>query len=73
MALVTPLFGGRRVVFPIPTQRDPAAVMRYLKDLMESGAFKPVIDRRYPLDQIVEAYRYVETGQKVGSVVITVG
>ncbi|HEV3398791.1 MAG TPA: NAD(P)-dependent alcohol dehydrogenase [Actinomycetes bacterium] len=73
MALVTPLFGGRRVVFPIPTQRDPAAVMRYLKDLMESGAFKPVIDRRYPLDQIVEAYRYVETGQKVGNVVITVG
>jgi NADPH:quinone reductase-like Zn-dependent oxidoreductase len=41
-------------------------------DLMESGAFKPVIDRRYPLDEIVEAYRYVETGQKVGSVVITV-
>ncbi|HEV3505349.1 MAG TPA: NAD(P)-dependent alcohol dehydrogenase [Actinomycetes bacterium] len=73
MALVTPLFGGRRVVFPIPTQRDPAAVMRYLKDLMESGAFKPVIDRRYPLDQIVEAYRYVETGQKVRNVVITVG
>jgi NADPH:quinone reductase-like Zn-dependent oxidoreductase len=72
MALVTPLFGGRRVMFPIPTQRDPAAVMRYLKDLMESGAFKPVIDRRYPLDQIVEAYRYVETGQKVGNVVITV-
>ena len=73
MALVTPLFGGRRVVFPIPTQRDPAAVMRYLKDLMESGAFKPVVDRRYPLDEIVEAYRYVETGQKVGNVVITVG
>ena len=72
MALVTPLFGGRKVVFPIPTQRDPAAVMRYLTDLLESGAFKPVIDRRYPLDQIVEAYRYVETGQKVGSVIITV-
>jgi NADPH:quinone reductase-like Zn-dependent oxidoreductase len=72
LALVTPLFGRRRVMFPIPTQRDPAEIMRYLKDLMESGAFKPVIDRRYPLDQIVEAYRYVETGQKVGNVVITV-
>jgi NADPH:quinone reductase-like Zn-dependent oxidoreductase len=72
LALVTPLFGRRRVMFPIPTQRDPAELMRYLKDLMESGAFKPVIDRRYPLDQIVEAYRYVETGQKVGNVVITV-
>ncbi len=73
MALVTPLFGGRKVVFPVPTRRDPGAVMRYLKDLMESGAFRPVIDRRYPLDQIVEAYRYVETGQKLGNVVITVG
>jgi NADPH:quinone reductase-like Zn-dependent oxidoreductase len=72
LALVTPLFGRRRVMFPIPTQRDPVEIMRYLKDLMESGAFKPVIDRRYPLDQIVEAYRYVETGQKVGNVVITV-
>jgi NADPH:quinone reductase-like Zn-dependent oxidoreductase len=72
MALVTPLFGGRRVLFAIPVQRDPAAVMRYLKDLMASGAFRPLIDRRYPLDQIVEAYRYVETGQKVGNVVIAV-
>ena len=72
MALVTPLFGGRRVRFAIPVQRDPAAVMGHLKDLMESGAFRPVVDRRYPLDQIVEAYRYVETGQKLGNVVITV-
>jgi NADPH:quinone reductase-like Zn-dependent oxidoreductase len=72
MALVTPLFGGRRVKFPIPVQRDPAAVMRHLKDLMESGAFRPLIDRRYPLDEIVEAYRYVESGEKVGNVVIIV-
>jgi NADPH:quinone reductase-like Zn-dependent oxidoreductase len=73
MALVTPLSGGRKVVFPIPVQRDPAAVMRHLQDLLASGAFRPLIDRRYPLDQIVEAYRYVETGQKVGNVVVTVG
>jgi len=72
MALVTPLFGGRKVMFAIPVQRDPAAVMRYLTDLLASAAFRPVIDRRYPLDQIVDAYRYVETGQKVGNVVITV-
>jgi NADPH:quinone reductase-like Zn-dependent oxidoreductase len=72
LALVTPLFGGRKVRFPIPTQRDRATVMRYLKELIESGAFKPLIDRRYPLDEIVEAYRYVETGQKIGNVVIVV-
>ena len=73
MALVTPLFGRRKVLFPIPVQRDPAAVMRHLRDLLASGAFRPLVDRRYPLDQIVEAYRYVETGQKVGNVVISVG
>jgi NADPH:quinone reductase-like Zn-dependent oxidoreductase len=72
LALVTPLFGGRKVRFPIPTQRDRAMVMRYLKELIESGAFMPLIDRRYPLDEIVEAYRYVETGQKLGNVVIIV-
>lgn len=43
-----------------------------LQGLMASGAFRPVIDRRYRLDEIVEAYRYVETGNKTGNVVITV-
>jgi NADPH:quinone reductase-like Zn-dependent oxidoreductase len=47
-------------------------MVRYIRELMESGQFKPVIDRTYPLDRIVEAYRYVETGQKTGNVVISV-
>jgi NADPH:quinone reductase-like Zn-dependent oxidoreductase len=70
LALVTPLLGRRRVKFPLPRQ-DPGRV-RQLRELLASGAFRPLVDRRYPLDEIVEAYRYVETGRKVGSVVIQV-
>jgi NADPH:quinone reductase-like Zn-dependent oxidoreductase len=70
LALITPLFGGKRVMFPIP--RDDQETVGYFKQLIESGAFRPVIDRRYPLDQIVDAYRYVETGRKTGNVVISV-
>ena len=70
LALITPLFGGRRVMFPIP--RHDQEMVRYFKRLIESGEFTPVIDRRYPLDRIVEAYRYVETGRKTGNVVISV-
>ncbi|GAA3746788.1 NAD(P)-dependent alcohol dehydrogenase [Salinactinospora qingdaonensis] len=70
LPLVTPLFRGRKVKFPVP--KHDQEMVRHFRDLMESGAFKPVIDRRYPLDQILDAYRYVETGQKVGNVVITV-
>jgi NADPH:quinone reductase-like Zn-dependent oxidoreductase len=70
LALITPLLRGKKVLFPIP--KDDQEMVRYFKELLESGAFKPVIDRRYRLDQIVEAYRYVETGQKIGNVVISV-
>ena len=57
-------------MFPISRQDKDMA--RHFKDLIESGQFKPVIDRTYPLDQIVEAYKYVESGQKIGNVVISV-
>jgi NADPH:quinone reductase-like Zn-dependent oxidoreductase len=70
LALVTPLLGRKKVLFPIPKQDQE--MIRHFGELIESGQFKPLIDRRYPLDQIVEAYRYVETGRKIGNVVISV-
>lgn len=70
LALITPLFGGKKVLFPIPATRKEDIL--FLKELVATGKFKPVIDRSYPLEQIVDAYRYVESGQKTGNVILTV-
>ena len=71
LVLLTGIFGSKKVKFPIP--KDRKEDVAFFKELIEAGKYKAVIDRRYPLEQIVEAYRYVETGQKTGNVVITVG
>jgi NADPH:quinone reductase-like Zn-dependent oxidoreductase len=70
LAILTRFTGTRRVILPVARhdQRD----ILFLKELIEDGAFTAVIDRRYPLDAIVDAHRYVDTGQKTGNVVITV-
>jgi len=63
---------SRRVVVPLPTRGSAPRFVASLKKLLEEGRFRAVIDRRYPLDAIADAYRYVETGRKVGIVVINV-
>ena len=68
--IIKPLMGNKKTIFPCPT--DIAGSLRLVKKLTEEGRFRAVIDRKYPLERIAEAYRYVETGQKTGNVVITV-
>jgi len=70
-SLITPLLGRHKVKFPIPV--DTQASIEFIKQLLSQGTYKPVIDRKYPLEQIVDAFTYVETGEKIGNVVITVG
>ena len=66
---ITPLFGGKKVVFK--TFRSITAGLNFIKGLIEKGSFRAVIDRKYPLDNIADAFKYVASGQKVGNVVIT--
>jgi len=71
LAATTPRFGDKKVVFPIPPHYTRQDVV-FLKGLMEAEKYRAVIDRRYPLEDVVEATRYVETEQKTGNVVLTV-
>jgi len=71
LAVFTPWLGGRKVVFPIPPRHDQRE-LRWLAGLLAAGSFRPVVDRRYPLGRIVDAYRFVETGRKIGNVLIDV-
>ena len=71
LALWTPRVGDKKVLFQIPPRQTKRDVL-FLKELVEAGEYRPVIDRRYPLEDVVEATRYVETEQKTGNVVLTV-
>jgi NADPH:quinone reductase-like Zn-dependent oxidoreductase len=70
LALATRFIGDKRVTLPIPKYTKENVLI--LKALIEAGEYRAVIDRRYPLEDVIEATKYVETGQKTGNVVLTV-
>ena len=70
LAAVSPLSRGRRVRFAYPLHDQ--AMIRRLGELLADGRFRPLLDRSYPLEDIVEGYRYAESGRKLGSVVVRV-
>ena len=71
LSLLTRWVGDKTVALGIT--RYAKQDVELLKRLIEAGEYRPVVDRRYPLEDVVEAHRYVETGQKTGNVVLTVG
>jgi len=71
LVLLTRWIGAKRVTIPIPKYTQEEVV--FVQGLLEAGEYRAVIDRVYPLEDVVEATRYVETGQKTGNVVLTVG
>jgi NADPH:quinone reductase-like Zn-dependent oxidoreductase len=72
LGLVTSVIGNTRVKLPLERHPDPRKDVLFLKELIEAGSYRAVIDRRYPLEQVVDANRYVETKQKTGNVVLTI-
>jgi NADPH:quinone reductase-like Zn-dependent oxidoreductase len=70
-SLITRVSGGKRVLFLPP--KDIKGNLGFIKDLIEKGSFRPVIDRTYTIEKISEAFTYVASAQKKGNVIITIG
>ncbi|HKY16549.1 MAG TPA: NAD(P)-dependent alcohol dehydrogenase [Microthrixaceae bacterium] len=70
LVVLTRFFGSRRALMPLPKYRKAEVLL--VKELIEAGEYHAVVDRCYPLEEVVDATRYVETQQKTGNVVLTV-
>ena len=68
--------GGKKARLATTGMRPPEEKVRdlvFLRELVEAGELRPIVDRSYPLEQAAEAHRHVETGHKKGSAIITSG
>jgi NADPH:quinone reductase-like Zn-dependent oxidoreductase len=70
LALITKISSGKKVIFPVPS--DIKASIDFIKKLIEEDQFKAIIDRKYNLDEIIEAYNYTAGGQKTGNVILKI-
>ncbi|PUU93659.1 NAD(P)-dependent alcohol dehydrogenase [Halanaerobium sp.] len=70
LALITKIASGKKVIFPVPS--DIKGSIEFIKKLIEEDKFKAVIDRKYPLEKISEAFTYTAGGQKTGNVILKI-
>ena len=69
-SLFTPLSMGKKVKFPVPYKKEISVSI--IQNMLQQKTFKPMMDREYPLEDIVEAFNYVESGQKIGNVLLKI-
>jgi NADPH:quinone reductase-like Zn-dependent oxidoreductase len=69
LAVTTSFFKGKKVVFKPPTHLNER--LKSIRDLTQEGHFRPLIDRKYPIEEIAAAFEYVASGAKIGNVILT--
>ncbi|MDX1545041.1 MAG: zinc-binding dehydrogenase, partial [Christiangramia sp.] len=70
LAISTTFSEGKKVRFPLPVNIPES--LKIISELIESGNYRPLIDRTYPMEQVKEAFEYVMTGRKIGNVILSI-